>query len=105
MEVCVVFYGGDIKWHREPRGSFPIARSTGNWESSDSARCMWESDLHEPDVKPVGEPDAANPHVRFDERGVETEQGVACEAPTTERVGQQIGLPKQPRHTSTLPNA
>ncbi len=24
----------------------------------------------------VGEPDAANPHVRFDEREVETEQGV-----------------------------
>ena len=24
---------------------------------------------------PVGEPDAGNPHVRFDERGVETEHG------------------------------
>ena len=24
---------------------------------------------------PVGEPDAVNPHVRFDERGVETEYG------------------------------
>lgn len=24
-------------------------------------------------VKPVGEPDAGNPHVRFDERGGETE--------------------------------
>jgi len=24
-------------------------------------------------VKPVGEPDAGNPHVRFDERGRETE--------------------------------
>ena len=48
-------------------------------------------DLREPDVKPVGEPDAANPHVRFDERGVETEQGEVREAPTTERVGQQLG--------------
>jgi hypothetical protein len=55
-------------------------------------------------VKPVGEPDAANLHVRFDERGVETEQGEAREAPTTERVGQQLGSPKPPRHTSTLPN-
>jgi hypothetical protein len=27
-------------------------------------------------VKPVGEPNAANPHVRFDEREVETGQGV-----------------------------
>ncbi len=26
-------------------------------------------------VKPVGEPDAGNPHVRFDEREVETEHG------------------------------
>jgi len=26
-------------------------------------------------VKPVGEPDAGNSHVRFDERGVEMEQG------------------------------
>jgi hypothetical protein len=27
---------------------------------------------------PVGEPDAGNPHVRFDEREMETEQGVRC---------------------------
>ncbi len=64
---------------------------------------MWVSDLREPDVKPVGEPDAAKPHVRFDERGVETEQGEVREALTTERVGQQLGSPKPPRHTSTLP--
>jgi len=38
------------------------------------------------------EPDAGDPHVRFDEREVETEQDQAREAPTTERVGQQIGL-------------
>ncbi len=38
-------------------------------------------------AKPVGEPDAANPHVRFDEGEVETEHGVASEAPATERVG------------------
>ncbi len=35
----------------------------------------------------VREPDAGNPHVRFDEREVETEYGTAREAPTTERVG------------------
>ena len=38
-------------------------------------------------VKPVGEPDAANPHVRFDEREVETEHGGASEAPADERAG------------------
>ena len=37
--------------------------------------------------KPVGEPDAANPPVRFDEREVETGYGGASEAPTDERVG------------------
>jgi hypothetical protein len=35
----------------------------------------------------VREPDAGNPHVRFDERDVETENGRAREAPATERVG------------------
>ena len=33
------------------------------------------------------EPDAGNPHVRFDEREVETEHGVASEAPADERAG------------------
>ena len=35
----------------------------------------------------VREPDAGDPHVRFDERGRETEHGVATEAPATERAG------------------
>jgi hypothetical protein len=35
----------------------------------------------------VGEPDAGNPHVRFDEREVETGQGGASEAPADERAG------------------
>jgi hypothetical protein len=36
------------------------------------------------------EPDAANPHVRFDEREVETEQGRDTEAPATERAGKPL---------------
>ena len=39
-------------------------------------------------MKPVGKPDAGNPHVRFDERGRETER-----CPTR---------PKPPRPSSTL---
>jgi len=35
----------------------------------------------------VREPDAGNPHVRFDEREVETGHGKASEAPANERVG------------------
>jgi hypothetical protein len=42
-----------------------------------------------PEVKSVGEPDAGNPHVRFDERGAETERWPHG--------------PKQPRRSSTLP--
>ena len=39
-------------------------------------------------MKPVGEPYAGDPHVRFDERGRETEPGVP---------------PRPPRPSSTLP--
>ena len=44
--------------------------------------CRWR--------EPVGEPDAANPHVRFDERDVETEYGRDAEAPATERAGKPL---------------
>ncbi len=37
-------------------------------------------------VKPVGEPDAGKPHVRFDERGAETER-LACLSETPTRKG------------------
>jgi hypothetical protein len=33
-------------------------------------------------MKPVGKPDAGNPHVRFDERGGETERTDVIEADT-----------------------
>jgi len=38
------------------------------------------------------EPDAGNPHVRFDERDVETEQEQDTEAPATERAGNKLCL-------------
>jgi len=40
-----------------------------------------------PGKKPVGEPDAGDPHVRFDEREVKTGYGDARETPATERAG------------------
>src|SRR6202158_5867027 len=52
---------------------------------------------------PVGEPDAANPHVRFDEGEVETEGWEDTRAPATERAGHTQGFPTLPRHLSTLP--
>src|ERR1700687_3143895 len=52
---------------------------------------------------PVGAPDAANPHVRFDEGEVETEGWEDTRAPATERAGHTQGFPTLPRHLSTLP--
>ena len=52
----------------------------------------------------VREPDAGDPHVRFDERDLETEQGDAIEAPADERAGNRQAMPKPPRQISTLPN-
>ena len=53
-------------------------------------------------VTSVGEPDAGNPHVRFDERDVETGHGGAIEAPPDERGGNSQAAPKLPRHIPTL---
>jgi hypothetical protein len=50
----------------------------------------------------VREPDAGNPPVRFDERGVEPEHGRTSEAPATERAGNSYVHPTPPAHTSTL---
>src|SRR3954469_2772516 len=48
-------------------GAFAIARCFGSaHQLSVAAVCR--------EVKPVGKPDAGNPHVRFDERGRETER-------------------------------
>src|SRR5260370_41219630 len=50
----------------------------------------------------VGEPDAANPHVRFDERGVEPEHGGLLGHRHTKEPATRKASPKPPRHSSTL---
>ncbi len=50
----------------------------------------------------VGEPDAANPHVRFDERGVEPEHGGLLGHRHTKEPATRKATPKPPRHSSTL---
>ena len=52
-------------------------------EVADGVTCNGYGDC----VSLLREPDAGNPHVRFDEREVETEHGWASEAPATERAG------------------
>ncbi len=62
--------------------------------------------VHASRMNLVREPDAGNPHVRFDERGAETEW-MAClsEAPTRKGGNGQgsHGLEPSPRRSSTLP--
>ena len=63
--------------------------------------------LRELMVNPVGEPDAGNPHVRFDERGRETEPRCGLRHP---RRGESRGTTATPhnllppRPSSTLPS-
>jgi hypothetical protein len=52
-------------------------------EVADGVTCNGYGDC----VSLLREPDAANPHVRFDERDVETEHGPDREAPADERAG------------------
>jgi hypothetical protein len=51
----------------------------------------------------VREPSAANPHARFDERGVETGQGVLLGHWRPKGPVNTQGSPNLPRHSSTLP--
>jgi len=52
----------------------------------------------------VRELDAANPHVQFDERGVETEHGGLLGHRQTKGPATRKATPKPPRHSSTLLN-
>ena len=45
--------------------------SSGNWACCVFDACTWTAAVGL-QMKPVGKPDAGNPHVRFDERGRET---------------------------------
>src|SRR5918911_1296531 len=58
----------------------------GTWRAAAAPSSPWRAAVSL-EVKPVGKPDAGNPHVRFDERGRETER---CHRP------------KPPRPSSTL---
>src|SRR5262249_14588389 len=54
-------------------------------------------------MKPVGEPDAANLQVRFDEREVETGHGELLGHRQPKGPATRKASPKLPRHLSTLP--
>ncbi len=52
-------------------------------------------------MKPVGKPDAGNPHVRFDERGGETERQLNAQATApfldSTKLGETLGLDRVTR--------
>jgi RNA-directed DNA polymerase len=69
--ACGISFGGVTRCRRAaPRVSLMML-SSASWGFSNSVRYSWDL-VREPTVKPVGKPDAGNPHVRFDERGWET---------------------------------
>src|SRR3984893_17697613 len=73
MIACVISCADDTKRRGAAQRGFLVRTSTRNW-----ACCAFVAGAKGPDVcltmKPVGKPDAGNPHVRFDERGGETER-------------------------------
>src|SRR5882762_1777528 len=62
--------GGAIKCQRVALPASHLGRFSANWESSGFVELIWHR-VRESTMKPVGKPDAGNPHVRFDERGWE----------------------------------
>ena len=69
-------YAGEVAGGAATRESHFAAPPSGVDPSDPHAECESE-----------GKPDAVAPHVRFEERDVETEQGGAIEAPANERAG------------------
>src|SRR5262245_8876962 len=64
----------------------------------------YQKNLRRPLFLPMlGEPEAANPPVRFAERGVETEQAWILRHRQPKGPAHTHGQPNPPRHTSTLP--
>ena len=87
---CVSGFAANIRCRgRGPHASL-TSTCTGSWAWSNSNRERPASRGRTREFL-VREPSARKSHARFDERGVETEHGLAIEAPAIERAGQQIG--------------
>jgi hypothetical protein len=69
------------------------------WSSSSAVLVSARVRPHEHLVREL---DAANPHVQFDERGVETEHGGLLGHRQTKGPATRKATPKPPRHSSTL---
>ena len=89
----------DTKCKGMGRTGSPASMSTGSWPSDafDASAAVAAVGLT---VKPVGKPDAGNPHVRFDERGWETERCRMAQAtaPILDSTNQGQEAPSSRRH-------
>ena len=74
MTACVTSSSGVTRCLREASGRSAWKRCSAILVCRDCDICDGEASCREPVMKPVGKPDAGNPHVRFDERGGETER-------------------------------
>src|SRR6516162_6012775 len=71
MTAYGISCGGVIRCTRAARTASLAKRCSTSWECSGSVE-LYQTNVRESTVKPVGKPDAGNPHVRFDEQGWET---------------------------------
>src|ERR1700731_2637307 len=98
MIACVISCADDTKRRGAAQRGFLVRTSTRNW-----ACCAFVAGAKGPDVsltmKPVGKPDAGNPHVRFDERGGETGLGYSAgTAPLLDSTDSRAQAPHRRRY-------
>src|SRR5580692_12739174 len=74
MTACVTFWSGAARCPREASDRSAWKRCSAILVCRDCDICDGKAPCREPVTKPVGKPDAGNPHVRFDERGGETDR-------------------------------
>src|ERR1022692_2891408 len=72
MTACVTFWSGATGCLREASGRSAWKRCSAILVCRDCDTYGETAPCREYVMKPVGKPDAGNPHVRFDERGGET---------------------------------
>src|SRR5665213_480795 len=71
MTACATSWS-DATRYPHARGRSQRTRCLAHSVCQDCAIADGKASCREPAMKPVGKPDAGNPHVRFDERGRET---------------------------------
>src|SRR5271166_1284666 len=74
MTTCETFSSGAASCRRAAPGTSAWTRCSAHSVCCAHACAATRAQRREPATKPVGKPDAGNPHVRFDERGGETDR-------------------------------